>query len=172
MKKIFLVLVVAITYLIGCANVKAYDVNDLVESLKAEGIKEDSIHIYEASDYDRIMIKGDCDACIYVYKNSSNAKKDWDDLSLRYKNLEYEDDVTAVGDLKDVYDVSIANWVHYDNNVIVEVCEKFLSEWAVYNDESGEQYYEDGQKVSDGKGLDEQKNDAAEMKNMILNCLK
>lgn len=179
-----MVLVVAIICLAGCSkssgsksnepDIKKYDLEKLVENLAGEGIPEDSIREMDKEKYADIYIHDRelGHANIYVYKDASDAKEYWDNLSERYDNLEYIDDKTAVGDLKDVYDASIEEWIHYEGNVIVFVEQYVANEWAIYVGDDGEEYYGDGTKVSDVKTPSEQRDEAKKLEDTIMNCLK
>lgn len=63
-------------------------------------------------------------------------------------------------------------WIYFKDNVIVSVQQYVANEWGTYVAEDGEEYYADGTKVSDVSTSDEQRNRAAKLEALIVNCLK
>lgn len=175
MKKLYTVFIaIMLICLTGCFSLNGFNSKKLVEKLTEEGISQNAIDEYDRDLYDEIYIH-DNDlghARIYVYKKASDAQDYWDNLSERYNNLKYLDDETAIGDLKEVYDASIEEWIHLDGNVIVSAQQCVANEWAIYTGEDGEEYYGDGTKVSEVETADEQRDKATELENRILNCLR
>lgn len=174
MKKKLLLFILLIACLAGCSGSKGYNADIISEKLINKGISEKSIKVTENPSCDRIFIYDSKigHANIYVYKNAKDARKYWDNLDERYYNLEYLDEVTAVGYVRDVCDASIEEWIYYDRNVIVSVEQYVANEWAVYTADDGEEYYGDGTKVSDVPTYADQTDKAAVLQNMILDCLK
>lgn len=175
MKKILSIVfcIAVLTGLVGCTNNEISSQN-LMEHLIEEGIPQTSISETEKEKYNEIYIH-DKDigyASIYVYKDKKDAQNYWDNLEDRYDNLEFLDETTAVGDLKDVCDASIEEWIYFKDNVIVSVQQYVANEWGTYVAEDGEEYYGDGTKVSDVPTPDEQRNRAAKLEALIVNCLK
>ncbi len=158
----------------GCSNSKKMDIQTLVDRLAAEGITHTSYTQTEEELYDRIYIsdKNIGHATICVYKKASDAQKYWEHLDAKYDNLKYSDNATAIGDLKDVYDASIKEWIHYEDNVIISVEQYIANEWAVSIGEDGEEYYGDGTNVSETESPSVQKEKASKLEDMLLNCLK
>lgn len=173
MKKI-LGIVFCIAVLTGLVGCNKFSSQNLMEQLIEEGIPQTSIKEIEEEKYNEIYIN-DKDigyASIYVYKEKKDAQNYWDNLEDRYNNLKFLDETTAVGDVKDVWDASIEEWIYFKGNVIVLVEQYVATEWATYVAEDGEEYYADGTKVPDVPTADEQRDRAAKLEALILNCLK
>lgn len=174
MKKLYIIFLAAMLCLSGCSDSKGFDSKDIIENLTAEGIPESAVREKEKELYHQIDVR-DAElgyATIYVYHKASDAEKYWSNLEENYNNLQYSDDATAVGDVKDVCDASIEEWIHYEDNVIITVEQYVANEWAVYVDEKGEAYYGDGTKVSDVELPDKKREKAYLLENKLRNSLR
>lgn len=174
MKKLYIALIAITICLAGCSDSKGFNSQNIIENLTAEGIPESAIREREKELYNQIDVR-DAElgyASICVYKKAADAKEYWSNLGERYDNLQYLDDATAVGDVKDVCDASIEEWIHYEDNVIIAVEQYVANEWAVYVDENGEAYYGDGTKVSDVEMPNKQREKATNLENKIMNSLR
>lgn len=172
-KTLYILLNIAIMIsLSGCGS-NTITSQNLTEKLIEHGVPESSIKENEKKLYTQLYIH-DKDlgyANIYIFSNVKDAKEFWDELDDRYDNLEYLDKTTAVGDLKDVCDASIEEWVYWTNNVYVSVEQYVANEWATYIAEDGEEYYGDGTKVSDVPTPSDQRAKAETLEQIILSCL-
>lgn len=136
---------IVVLLLTGCSKKEGYESEKIAENLVNKGISQNAIRESEKELYDEIYISDRDMGCakIYVYKSASDAKNYWDNLGEKYNNLNYLDNATAVGDLKDVCDVSIEEWIHID-----------------------------GTKVSEVETPNAQREKASELENIIMNSMK
>ncbi len=170
-----IVLCIAILFCFSGCGVKEKTVTqeEIVERLLEAGVPEKSIREYNRENYKNVLII-DNDlghASINIYDREGDAHKAWDNLDNNYDNIKYSNETTAVGDLRDVCDASIEEWIHWEKNVIVSVEQFQAGEWAVYIGEDGEEYYADGTKVSDAIPGAAQRNRAVKLEELILDCL-
>ena len=145
---------------------------EIVDKLIENGISEESIKVLDSDRSETIKIndKDMGNAYIYVYKEGEYAEEFWNNLEDRYI-LEYLDETVAVGSLKDVCDASIEEWVYRNDNIIVIVEQCVLSEWAIYVDDDGEEYYGDGTPVSEEEPAAAQRERAALLEQLIMGCI-
>lgn len=143
------------------------------EKLIEKGVPEKSVTITEGESFNTIYIRSNelGYASIRVYQTAAKAKATWKNIEDEYYNLEYIDDNTAVGNVKEVMDASIEEWICLRGRVIVYVEQYVASDWYIYIGEDGEEYYGDGTKVSDVTPIDVQRAQARELESIILDCI-
>ncbi len=171
-----MLVVLVLASLVGCG--KKRTVQEIHDKLIVNGIPEKKIKIRENQgndqQYDEIFLSDSSYgyATIRVFKNSKAAKSYWNNIDERYNNLKYIDSNTAVGDLKDVCDASIEEWIYYKGNVVASVEQCCWSEWSTYIGDDGIEYYADGTPVETVPTDDERRQKASKIEKIIMNILE